>query len=156
MVGLVTGLLIGKEGCQNEFMHILLVEDDEIDAECVVRGFRRQGLEGPITIACNGLEALAKLRCGCTQNSLKQACLIITDVNMPLMNGIEFLQALRSDPNLCRSIVFVLTSSDLAVDKSAAYAERVAGYLRKADLAQNFPDLVRLFNTYQSIVEFPT
>lgn len=136
-------------------MQILLVEDDEIDAEYVVRGFRRQGFESPITIVQNGLEALQTLRNRFEQRSLNGPCLIITDLNMPLMNGIEFMQALRRDPDLCRLIVFVLTSSNLAVDKSAAYDEQAAGYLLKADLEQNFSYLVHLLNTYQSIVEFP-
>jgi CheY-like chemotaxis protein len=136
-------------------MHILLVEDDEIDAEAVVRGFQRQGFAPPLTIARNGLEALQMLRSPAAHNSLKQPCLIITDLNMPLMNGIEFLQALRRDANLRRSVVFVLSSSNWAADKSAAYEQGVAGYLLKADLDKNFLYLVHLLECYQAMVEFP-
>jgi CheY-like chemotaxis protein len=88
-------------------------------------------------------------------NSLKQPCLIITDLNMPLMNGIEFLQALRRDPTLRRSVVFVLSSSTLDEDKSAAYEQGAAGYLLKSNLATHFCELVQFLACYQAIVEFP-
>src|SRR4051794_425043 len=103
------------------FLQILLVEDDEIDAEYLIRGFRRQGFESLITVVGNGLEALDYLRRQTQQNAPIQSRIIITDINMPLMNGIELLQALRRDPDLRRLVVFVLSSSDLEADKIAAY-----------------------------------
>ncbi|CAN5630265.1 response regulator [soil metagenome] len=136
-------------------LHILLVEDDEIDAEVLIRGFRRQGFEPLITIARNGLEALTLLRDPLAQQHNGQPHVILTDINMPVMNGLELLQAVRCDPNLHRSIVFVLSGSALDVDRRAAYALQAAGYLLKADLAQNLPQLICLLECYRSIVQFP-
>ncbi|MCX6050055.1 MAG: response regulator [Chloroflexi bacterium] len=136
-------------------LHILLVEDDEIDAEVILRGFRCQGFEPLITLAQNGLEALALLRDPLARPHLGHPHVILTDINMPLMNGLELLQVLRDDPNLRRSVVFVLSGSALEVDRRAAYAQQVAGYLLKADLEQNLPQLTRLLACYGSIVQFP-
>lgn len=136
-------------------LQILLVEDDEIDAEYLIRGFQRQGFDSSITVAGNGVEALDYLRCQMHQAKDLQSQIIITDINMPLMNGIELLQALRQDPKLRRSVVFVLSSSDLEADKRAAYAHQAAGYLLKTDLDQKLPQLFRLLESYQLMVEFP-
>jgi CheY-like chemotaxis protein len=136
-------------------MQILLVEDDEVDAEYLLRSLQKQGFQQPILIATNGIEALHLLRYHSQGNQAEPAWLIITDIQMPLMNGLEFLRELRSDTNLRRSIAFVLTGSNLEKDKIAAYEEHVAGYLLKSDLTQNFSSLVNLLNAYQSIIKFP-
>lgn len=136
-------------------LQILLVEDDEIDAEYLIRGFQRQGFESSITVAGNGLEALHYLRCQTQQDQLTHSRIIITDINMPLMNGIELLQTLRGDPALRRSVVFVLSSSDLEADKIAAYQYQAAGYLLKADLDRKLPQFFRLLESYQLMVKFP-
>ena len=136
-------------------LNILLVEDDDIDAEHIVRGFQRQGFEPSITFAQNGQEALAILRNTYGQHSIEYPRIIITDINMPVMNGLELLRELRSDPDLRRSVVFVLSGSNLESDRSAAYAQQAAGYLLKEDLEQNWPQLSKLLQLYGSIVEFP-
>jgi CheY-like chemotaxis protein len=72
------------------------------------------------------------------------------------MNGIEFLDALRSDPHLRRAIVFALTTSDTDEDKRAAYERHVAGYLVKSHLGVAYGSLTQMLDNYWSIVEFPT
>lgn len=131
-------------------VHILLVEDDEIDAEAVVRAFRKRNFKNPLTIVPDGVEAFAVL-----QREIRPPYLILLDLNMPRMSGLEFLERLRQDPLLRRSIVFVLTTSDREEDKLAAYDAQVAGYLVKARAGEDFSNITQLLETYWSTVEFP-
>ncbi len=136
-------------------LHILLVEDDEVDAEYLVRSFRQQGGMLTWTVVGNGLEALALLRSPHSQTGLRYPYLIVSDINMPLMNGLEFLHVLRQDPELRKAVVYILSSSNLAADKAAAYAHQAAGYLLKATLDQHLPQFLQLLACYQALVEFP-
>ena len=136
-------------------LHILLVEDDEIDAEAIVRAFRRQQLTYSLTRASDGFEALHLLRGQNGYNPVSQPHLIFLDLNMPRMNGIEVLQELRQDPQLKRSIVFVLSTSDRPEDKMAVYNEQAAGYLVKSRVGQDFLSMIHLLDSYWRVVEFP-
>lgn len=136
-------------------VHILLVEDDEVDAEAIVRAFRKQKIQHPITIVPDGFEALNVLRGEAGHSLLPSPYLILLDLNMPRMNGIEFLHILRQDPELCCSIVFVLTTSDSNKDKLAAYNAQIAGYLLKQQAGENFVNLMDMLNVYWRIIEFP-
>jgi CheY-like chemotaxis protein len=139
----------------NHHVHILLVEDDEVDAEAILRGFRSQRLVNPFTIVPDGIEAFNALRGEGGHARLPRPYMILLDINMPRMNGIEFLQALRQDPELKQSIVFVLTTSNRDEDIMAAYNEQIAGYLLKARAGRDFVDLVSLLDAYWRVVEFP-
>ena len=90
---------------------LLLVEDDAVDAEAIQRAFRQQRIANPFVVVRDGVEALAALR-GERGPLVPHPFLVLLDVNMPRMNGIEFLEALRADPVLSRTVVFVLTTSD--------------------------------------------
>jgi CheY-like chemotaxis protein len=136
-------------------VHILLVDDDEVDAEAVVRAFRRQRIANPFTIVSDGIEALKALRGEGGQTPVPRPYIILLDINMPRMNGIEFLQALRQDPKLKRSIVFVLTTSDRPEDKMAVYDKHAAGYLVKSRVGQDFLSMINLLDSYWRVVEFP-
>jgi CheY-like chemotaxis protein len=139
-------------------VHILLVEDDEddeIDAEAVVRAFQRQKITNPLTIVQDGIEALNVLRGEGEHKKLPSPYIILLDINLPRMNGIEFLQALRNDPALKQSIVFILTTSNRDEDKLAAYDQQIAGYLLKSRTGTDFSDLITLLISYEQIVEFP-
>ena len=136
-------------------VQILLVEDDEIDAEAVRRAFHRLRIANPIHEARNGLEALARLRGTDGAPPLERPYLVLLDLNMPRMNGIEFLHAIRSDPELAHSIVFVLTTSDDDRDKLRAYDKNVAGYLVKSKVGEDFTNLVSLIDHFWRYVEFP-
>jgi CheY-like chemotaxis protein len=136
-------------------IHILLVEDDDVDAEMVLRACRRREINNPFTIARNGIEALELLRGTGGQPRLPRPYLVLLDINMPRMNGIEFLQEVRKDEELKRSIVFVLTTSNNDEDKLAAYNEQVAGYLLKSNAADDFRRIIGLLDSYRSVVEFP-
>ena len=136
-------------------IHILLVEDDDVDAEMVLRACRRRQIDNPFIVARNGVEALEILRGSDGRPRLPRPYLILLDINMPRMNGIEFLQEVRRDEDLKRSIIFVLTTSNNDEDKLAAYNEQVAGYLLKSNAADDFHHIVGLLNSYRSVVEFP-
>lgn len=135
----------------NRELHILLVDDDEVDVLTVKRAFLRNRLTNPIHVANNGLEALEKLRDG----SLGPRRLVLLDINMPKMNGIEFLRVLRADPALQTTAVVVLTTSNEERDKIDAFKLNVAGYLLKPVTFGNFIDLMATLNKYWTLVEMP-
>ena len=139
----------------SETVQILLVEDDDVDVEGVKRAFTKQRIANPIHVARDGLEALAKLRGSDTEPALARPYLILLDLNMPRMNGIEFLQQLRNDSKLHDSVVFVLTTSDTDRDKVAAYEQHIAGYLVKSKVGEDFVHLVNMLDHYWRYVELP-
>jgi CheY-like chemotaxis protein len=130
-------------------LHIVLVEDDDIDVMTVRRAFEKNRMTNPLHVASNGLEALELLRSGTVANVRR---LILLDLNMPKMNGIEFLKELRADPQLQSSSVVVLTTSNEVVE---AYRLHVAGYLLKPVTFENFVDLMATLNKYWTLVELP-
>src|SRR4051812_35254253 len=118
----------------HDLIHILLVEDDEIDIEVLQRAFRHQHILNPVRCVYNGREALHVLRDEQAASRLPRPYIILTDINMPQMNGFELLRALRTDRLLKRSVVFVLTSSQQDEDIMEAYDYQVAGYFAKSDV----------------------
>lgn len=140
---------------RDEFVHILLVEDDEVDAEAIVRAFQKQKVPHPVTIVPDGFEALNVLRGQDGQARIPSPYLILLDLNMPRMNGVEFLQVIRQDAELMCSVVFVLTTSDSDQDKLAAYNAQIAGYFLKQRTGENFVNLINMLNMYWRIIEFP-
>ena len=81
--------------------------------------------------------------------------MILLDLNMPRMGGLELLNTLRNDPSLETSVVFVLTTSKDDEDKLAAYKQHIAGYIVKEKLDDGFEDLVKLLDHYWRLVELP-
>ncbi len=100
---------------------ILLVEDDEVDVKALRWAFDKLKIANPVAVARDGVEALELLK------TLPRPFLIITDINMPRMNGIEFLRNVRASKDYRDSIVFVLTTSNDEQDKIDAYNLNVAG-----------------------------
>lgn len=135
-------------------VHILLVEDNPIDAEAIQRGFRKARVANPFTVAHDGSEALNLLR-GSGVDPIPRPYLILLDLNMPGMNGLEFLEKIRHDDDLKSSVIFVLTSSDDDRDMAAAYDHQVAGYMLKSKAGEEFVQLVAMLSHYWRIVEFP-
>lgn len=133
-------------------LNILLVEDDEIDVMNVQRAFRQNHITNPLFVAENGMEALEILR---GDEMPKDRRLVLLDLNMPKMNGIEFLQELRADPTLSHIPVVVLTTSNDDQDKLRAYDLNVAGYLVKPVNFSDFSTLMVTLNKYWMLVELP-
>lgn len=136
----------------DKLINILLVEDDVIDVKNVERALRKNNVANPLHVASNGLEALEMLRSGAVPGPRR---LVLLDLNMPKMNGIEFLHALRNDPELTNLTVVVLTTSNDDRDKVAAYSHHVAGYLLKPVTFASFVELMASLNKYWSLVELP-
>jgi CheY-like chemotaxis protein len=133
-------------------LNILLVEDDEVDVMNVQRAFKRNNILNPLWVAGNGLQALQMLR---SNEVPKDHRLILLDLNMPKMNGIEFLRELRADPQLRSLPVVVLTTSRDERDRVEAYDLNVAGYLVKPVSFPEFADLMAALNKYWTLVEYP-
>jgi CheY-like chemotaxis protein len=133
-------------------LNILLVEDDEVDVMNVRRAFAKSHIVNPLFVASDGLEALEKLR---SREIPTERRLVLLDLNMPRMNGIEFLRELRQSPELCATTVVVLTTSNDERDKVEAYNLNVAGYLLKPVTFDNFCEVMVALNKYWSLVELP-
>lgn len=136
----------------NQPLNILLVEDDQVDVMNVKRAFEKNHITNPLFVAEDGLEALEKLRNGEVPQGRR---LVLLDLNMPKMNGIEFLNELRKDANLAATPVVVLTTSNNERDKIEAYNLNVAGYLVKPVTFGEFSELMVTLNKYWTLVEMP-
>jgi CheY-like chemotaxis protein len=131
-----------------------LIEDDDGDARAVLRAFRKAGLVNTITRAVDGIEAMDRLRGTNGKEIITPPLILLVDLNMPRMSGIEFLKMLRKDPELHPTIAFVLTTSNHDEDRVAALDLRIAGYFTKAKPA-NLLNLVDLIGLYDQTVYFP-
>jgi len=140
---------------QEQLIHILLVEDDEVETEAVIRAFDKKKIHYPLVTVSDGIEALKVLRGETSATRLPQPYIIFLDLNMPRMSGFEFLSILRQDPTLQRSVVFVLTTSNRTEDKLTAYDQHIAGYLLKAEQGNDFGDLIQMLQSYCNVIEFP-
>jgi len=136
----------------NDDVRILLVEDDDIDAMAVERGLRKFKLTNPISRAKNGLEALDILR---EKNKVMRPYVILLDLNMPIMGGLEFLEKIRDDVELKDAVIFVLTTSAADEDLTAAYKKNIAGYIVKSDTKGGFHDVINMLDCYWRHVLLP-
>jgi CheY-like chemotaxis protein len=136
-------------------LNILLVEDDDGDAKAIQRAFKEVKIVNRIVRAVDGIEALEILRGTNGRQKLEWPYLMLVDLNMPRMNGIQMVEALRDDARLCRAIVFMLTTSKREEDRIAAYDLNVAGYILKERAGEDFLRLVNLVDSYWKIVQLP-
>ena len=134
---------------------LLMVEDDDLDATAITRAFKKLKLANPLVRAKDGIEALEFLRGENGKTKIIKPYMILLDLNMPRMDGIEFLSELRKDPTLSNSVIIVLTTSAADKDKVAAYDNHVAGYVIKSDLGSSFLEVIQLIDCYWKIVSLP-
>lgn len=133
----------------NSNKSILLVEDDQIDRMTIQRSFKTLEIKNTLNIAANGQEALDFL-----EKTQETPCLIILDINMPKMNGLEFLRIIKRDENYKTIPVVVLTTSNDENDKLTCYRSGVAGYIIKPIDYKEFQQVVKTLNNYWSINQF--
>jgi len=134
-----------------EVKPIFLVEDDDIDARRTRQSLEELHVANPFVRATNGEEALAWLR-----NPANPAPLIILlDLEMPIMNGLEFLAVAKADPQLRRIPIVILTASRSEADKIASFDLSVAGYMLKPVDADQFVTILRMINIYWTLSETP-
>ncbi|RYY77396.1 MAG: response regulator [Gammaproteobacteria bacterium] len=141
--------MLGED--MRDVVNILVVEDDEIDVEALKRLFAKRDIKNPVYYAANGIEALDIMRGENTKAKVPKPFIVLLDINMPMMNGIEMLRELRADETLRDTIVFVLTTSPRDEDKTTSYQLNVAGYFLKKDVKE----LVNLLSLYWQLNEFP-
>lgn len=130
---------------------ILLVEDDQVDAMTVKRALKELHVTNPLVQKENGELALAYLR----DPAAEQPCIILLDLNMPIMGGIEFLQAVKRDAKLKLIPVVVLTTSEEQQDKVDSFGLGVAGYMTKPVDYRQFVEVMMTINAYWTISELP-
>jgi len=136
----------------DRLLNILLVEDDEVDVMNVRRAFKKNNIANPLFLAGNGIDGLEQLRNGTVPRDRR---IVLLDLNMPKMNGIEFLRELRADPELAPTPVIVLTTSNDERDRIEAYNLNVAGYILKPVTFANFCEVMAALNKYWALVELP-
>lgn len=132
--------------------NILLVDDDVVDVMNVRRAFERGKISNPLWTASDGLEALALLRSG---EIPEERRLVLLDINMPRMSGLEMLRELRADPALQKTPVVMLSTSNDDRDRAEAYRLNVAGYLVKPVTFGAFVEIMTAMNSYWNLVEMP-
>lgn len=130
---------------------ILLVEDDQVDTMTVKRALKEIHVTNPLVHLENGEEAVHYLRDG----ERDKPCIILLDLNMPIMNGIEFLQVVKHDDQLRRIPVVVLTTSEEQQDKVNSFNLGVAGYMAKPVDYRQFVEVMRSIDAYWTISEMP-
>lgn len=133
---------------------ILLVDDDIVPVMLLQRAVKALGVSNPTTVANDGEQALQILRGWVGEDFRLPPVLVVLDLNMPRMNGLEFLSEVRSDPALRHVLVFVNSSSDLGSDVSASYDFNVAGYFRKMGTSESAVEIVELLQRYVSVNVF--
>ncbi|MFZ4796892.1 MAG: response regulator [Bacteroidia bacterium] len=138
-----------------KMINILMVEDDEVDIMNVRRAFKKNNVTNPLHVTNNGIEALEYLKELDEKAPLKMPKIILLDLNMPKMGGIEFLRELRKIEHLKTISVFVMTTSNEDNDKVEAYNLNVAGYILKPLSMDQFMDVVSTLNSYWKLCEFP-
>jgi DNA-binding response OmpR family regulator len=144
-----------NENSATKTLNILLVEDDDGDAIAVLRAFKKVKLINLIHRAIDGIEALDILRGENGHKKLMSPYILIVDLNLPRLNGIELVKKIREDKKLHKSIIFVLTTSKREEDKIAAYDLNIAGFIVKETAGEDFLALVNLIDCYWRIVELP-
>jgi len=130
-------------------VNILVVDDDEIDVKALLRAFKKLKIANPVTVAKDGIEGWEAFQ------DLTRPYLIILDINMPRMNGIELLGKIRASESYRDSVVFILTTSTDDEDKFAAYNLNAAGYMLKSDMGKSFIRAIEMIEQYWKVVEFP-
>lgn len=130
---------------------ILLVEDDQVDAMTVRRALKELQVANPLVHREHGEAALEYLQ----NPENERPCLILLDLNMPIMGGVEFLEVVKTLPLLKRIPVVVLTTSAEEQDKCRSFDLGIAGYMRKPVDYRRFVEVMRAIDLYWTLSEAP-
>jgi CheY-like chemotaxis protein len=127
---------------ENHSLHVVLVDEDDVDAEAVARLLRRHHLPYRLTVFSDGRIAQLALAGAFGRELLAEPYLILLDLNMPRMNGFEFLDWLHSEPDFQHAMVFIFSTSDDPNDGCQASRRPIAGYLAKSKLGPDYAGLL--------------
>lgn len=130
---------------------ILLVEDDQVDILTVKRAVKEVGISNPLHVCENGEEALEYL-----EEAEVLPSIILLDINMPRMNGLEFLEHAKNDDRFKRIPVIVLTTSQEDQDRYRSFDLNAAGYMLKPVDYDQFTALMSSIENYWSLSKFPS
>ncbi|WP_293751375.1 response regulator [uncultured Paraglaciecola sp.] len=130
---------------------LFLIEDDDIDAMSIKREFNRRKMVNPIIRAKDGVEAFEFL----TVEKINRPFVILLDLQMPRMNGLEFLTKLRADSHYKNSVVFVFTTSQNEQDIFKSYELNIAGYFIKDEVGEGLINIVDILDSYWKVVHLP-
>ena len=133
----------------------LIVDDDMVSVMAMKRALKKLKIVNPVQVAKDGQQALEILRGEKNGAEFTPPFLVTLDLNMPRMNGFEFLEEIRRDTSLQRAVIFVLSTSDAPRDVAAAYANNIAGYIVKDNLGDSFVKALDMIDAYSKIVELP-
>ncbi len=137
-------------------VHFLIVDDDSVSVMSIERAIKKLRLVNPVRTARDGKEALDVLRGTNGQTKIETPYVVILDLEMPGMNGLEFLGEVRADPELKSAVIFVLTASDAPEDVTKAYEKNIAGYVVKENAYDTFRQTLAMIDTFSSVVVLPT
>lgn len=132
---------------------VLVVDDDDIDVMGIDRAMKSLKIRNPLIRARDGVEGLAMLR---DPAIVHKPYVVLLDINLPRMSGLEMLAELRKDEILNPAVVFILTTSKIEEDKLRAYELHVAGYIIKSQVGDGFKRVMEMMDHYWKIVELPT
>ena len=135
---------------EDRTLNLVLVDDDEVDVITVRRAFTAAQLKTQLFVARDGVEALELLRSGSIPTSRR---IMVLDLEMPKMKGLETLRAIRADPALRPLPVIVMTTSDDQRDRIEAFELNVAGYMVKPATYQGFAEAMVVINKYWTLME---
>lgn len=130
---------------------ILLVEDDKVDAMTVRRALKEIKVTNNVILASNGEEAIEYL----LKPDSEMPCIILLDLNMPKMNGLEFMKVAKENEKLRKIPIVVLTTSSEERDRMNSFQNGVAGYMTKPVDYQQFVDVIKTINIYWTLSELP-
>lgn len=139
---------------EENLVNILVAEDDEVDVLNIKRAFKKNNMKNKVFYAKDGLEAWQMLKGeGEFADIVPHPKVLLLDINMPKMSGLELLEKIRSDEQLKSLSVFMLTTSDDDNDKYRAHNLNVAGYIIKPVNFEKFVAAVATLNNYWSLTE---
>ncbi|MBT1449953.1 response regulator [Glaciecola sp. XM2] len=130
---------------------LFVIDDDDVDFKLLKYEFEKRKIINNIVRAKDGIDALEKL----ANNEVSKPFLILLDLNMPRMGGMEFLDELRKQEEYASSVVFILSTSSDSKDIRDGYEKHVAGYFLKDDATESIERVVDVLGGYFQIVMLP-
>jgi CheY-like chemotaxis protein len=134
-------------------LSVLIVEDDDVATESITRSLRKVAPDINLVYAEHGKVAIEILENKHPSRTLTTPYVVLLDLNMPVMNGFEFLEYVRDSSSLQDTVIFILTTSNDDNDRSRAYDNNVAGYMVKSAVGPQFAKLAALMDAYRNAVE---